>query len=245
VIGFLFWLTLRQLIGKRSTLALLALAAVPVVLALIFRLSDPDIEPERWTVRVLYLGLVVTTVLSLTALLIGTSVIGDELEDGTASYLLTKPISRWQILVGKLLASWAVTAALVVTSTGVSGLIALQGLGGNGVVLGFSAAMLIASLAYSTAFVLLSVVTSRALIAGLVYAFIWEGAITEIFRGTRYLSIRHQTIGLADWLSDAAPRNLDAYVRGETALVLMAMVIAAGFILAGRRLERIEVRESS
>jgi ABC-2 type transport system permease protein len=81
------------------------------------------------------------------------------------------------------------------------------------------------------------------LIAGLVYAFIWEGAITEIFRGTRYLSIRHQALGIADWISEASPQNLDAYLRGETALVLIAIVSAGAFILAGRRLERIEVRE--
>jgi ABC-2 type transport system permease protein len=242
VIGFLFLLTLRQLVGKRSTLALLALASLPVILALIFRLSEPEIEPERWTVRVLYLGLVVTLVLSLTALVLGTSVMGDELEDGTATYLLTKPISRWQILTGKLMAAWTVTAALVVPSTGLSGLIALEGLGDR-VIVGFSAAMAIATFAYSSAFVLLSLLTTRALIAGLVYAFIWEGAITEIFRGTRYLSIRHQALGIADWISEASPQNLDAYLRGETALVLIAIVSAGAFILAGRRLERIEVRE--
>ena len=49
--------------------------------------------------RTLYQGLVVAIVLPLTALLVGTSALGDEFEDGTAVYLLTKPIPRWQILL--------------------------------------------------------------------------------------------------------------------------------------------------
>jgi ABC-2 type transport system permease protein len=244
VIGFLYYLTLRQLLGKRSTLLLIGLAAIPVALAVIFRLSDPDTDPEHWTLQ-FYLAFVVAAVLPLTALLIGTSVLGDEIEDGTVTYLLTKPVPRWQILIGKLLAAWTLTALLVVTATAVSGLIALQGEPQKGIVVGFSVAMIVGTLAYSTAFVLLSVVTSRALIAGLVYAFIWEGAVTELFRGTRYLSIRHQSLGLADWISDASPENFDAYVGGAAALVLIVLVVVACTVLAVRRLERVEVREPS
>ncbi len=76
----------------------------------------------------------------------------------------------------------------------------------------------IGALAYAVVFALLSIVTSRALIAGLVFVFIWEGAVTGIFQGMRYLSIRHYTLGLADWLSDVPRDYLDAYVGGMTAL---------------------------
>ena len=45
---------------------------------------------------------------------------------------------------------------------------------------------------------MLSVVTSRALIAGLIYVFIWEGLVNGLFAGTRLLSVRHYTLGVAD-----------------------------------------------
>lgn len=221
------------------------LAAMPVILALVYRLSDPDNDPERWTARVLFFGFIVTAVLPLTALLFGTSVLGDELEDGTAVYLLTKPLQRWQILVPKLAAAWLVTAAMLVTSSVASGLLALEGSGDAGLVIGFGLAVAIGSLAYSCVFVLLSVVTTRALITGLIYVFLWEGAITGIFHGTRYLSIRHYTIGLAEWLGDVPPSAFEAYLSGTTALVMTMITIVIAVVFAVRKLQEIEVREAS
>ena len=245
MIGFIFTLTLRQLLSRRSTLLMAGLAAVPVLLALVYRLSDPDNDPERWTARVLFFGLTVTAVLPLTALLFGTSVLGDELEDGTAVYLLTKPIKRWQILLPKLAAAWVVTAAMLVTSTVASGLLALEGNGDASMVIGFAVAVAVGALAYACVFVLLSVITTRALIMGLIYVFLWEGAITGIFHGTRYLSIRHYTIGLADWLGDVQPSAFVAYLSGTTALVMTAITIVIAVVMAVRKLEEIEVRETT
>ncbi|MPZ48071.1 MAG: ABC transporter permease subunit [Dehalococcoidia bacterium] len=244
MIGFIFLLTLRQLIGRRSTLLLAGLAALPVLLAIVFRLSDTGTEAGEWTAQVLYLGLVVTAVLPLTALLLGTCVLGDEFEDGTAVYLLTKPLPRWQILAPKLAAAWLLTASLVLTSTVVSGVIALKG-GDSAIITGFGIAMVIAALAYCTVFVVLSVATTRALIAGLIYVFLWEGAVTGIFEGVRYLSIRHTALGIADWIAAVPEDTFDAYVGGETAAILLAVAIIGGALFANRKLEQVEVRESS
>ena len=98
-----------------------------MLVALLFRLSDTTREPaDTGHQTSLYGGLIMTAVLPLTALLYGTSVLGDELEDGTAIYLLTKPIPRWQILLPKLIAPWLLTSLLVVASTVVSGVIAID-----------------------------------------------------------------------------------------------------------------------
>jgi ABC-2 type transport system permease protein len=196
---FILGLTIRQLAGRKSTLLLLALCAVPLLLAAIFRLSDPDIDSERWVANTLMLGLVITLVLPLTTLLLGASVLGDELEDGTVAYLLTKPLARWQILLPKLAASWLVALALILPP--------------------------------------------RALIGGLIYVFVWEGAITSIFAGTRYLSIRHAALGIAGDLAGASPAVFDPYVNGTTALVLIAFVTLAAGYYANLRLRRLELRE--
>jgi ABC-2 type transport system permease protein len=227
---------------RKSTLLLLGLALLPVLLALLFRLTDNDDDPRTWTSEVLYRGLIITAVLPLTALMFGTSVIGDELEDGTAVYLMTKPLPRWEILLPKLVAAWLLTSAFLVVSTLVSGLIAIDS-GGREVVYGAAIAMVLGSLVYTALFVMLSVLSTHALIIGLIYVFIWEGALAGLFEGVRYLSVRHYTLGVADWASGHVPETFDAYVNGGTALVLMAIVTVFAAALANRRLQHAEIRE--
>ncbi len=244
MIAFLLQLTLRQLAFRKTTLMLIALSSLPVLVALVYRLSDTTDDPNHWTARALYLGLMMSVVLPLTALLYGTSVLGDELEDGTAVYLLTKPVPRWQILLPKVIAAWIMTASLVFVSTLISGLIAIKS-GDTNIVVGACIAVVIGALAYCTVFALLSLITNRALIAGLVYVFLWEGALSGLFEGLRYLSIRHYTIGLSDAFAGKVPNTYDAYVSGEAALILTIVVTALAALMAHRRLQQIEVREAT
>ncbi len=244
MIGFVFSLTLRQLIVRKSSLLFLGLALLPVLIAVILRFSHPAGEdPERLATRMIMVNLIVTTVLPLTALFQGTSVLGDELEDGTIVHLLTKPIARWQILMPKIAAAWLVTSGYCGIATLVGGAIGFHGV--TSVVIGFTIAVLLGSLAYSAFFVLLSLLTSRALISGLVYVFIWEGVLTGIFQGLRYLSIRHYTLGIADGIGHINPDFYNAYVGGLTAAILMAIVTVIVVVWANRRLQEVEVREPS
>ena len=123
--------------------------------------------------------------------------LGAEIEDRTAVYLLSKPIARSRIIVAKLLAAWTLTTATVLSSGLVAGAIALYDEPKAGI-LGFGVGIALGGLVYSALFVLLSVITSRALIAGLIYVFIWEGLVNGFFAGTRLLSVRHYTLGVAD-----------------------------------------------
>jgi ABC-2 type transport system permease protein len=240
----IFHLTLRQLAFRRSSLLLMGLCAIPLLIALVYRIEEPGGIPERFMARGLFLGLIVTAVLPLTALLFGTTAIGDEVEDGTVIYLLTKPVPRWEILAPKLAAAWLLTALFVIPAGVAACFVAVNGVDA-GLALALVLSLLVGALAYDSVFALLSIVTSRALIAGLVYVFLWEGAVTSIFTGTRYLSVRHYTLGLADWLAGTHLRYLDAYVGGVTALVLVTLVTIACVLLANRRLEELEVREAT
>jgi ABC-2 type transport system permease protein len=239
---FILGLTLRQLLLRKSTLLLVALGCIPVLIAVVFNLSDPDTDPERWTARMLT-AIVVTGVLPLTALMFGASALGDELEDGTAVYLLTKPLQRWQVLLPKVAAPWLLTSAFVFTAAVVSGFIALGEF--SALAWGFAVGSVIGALAYSAVFVVLSIVTTRALVAGLIYVFIWEGALTGIFEGLRNLSIRHYTLGIAEWLADTAPATFDASLSGTTAIIMVSVVTVAAAFIANRKLEEMEVREAT
>ena len=106
MIGIIAALTLRQLLGRGRTVLLGLLALLPILLAIVYRLGSEDTDQQRWVAQVLFDGLVVTILLPLLALVYGTAALGAEIEDGTAVYLLAKPVSRAEIIVGKLLAAW-------------------------------------------------------------------------------------------------------------------------------------------
>lgn len=236
-------LTLRQLLGRRRVLLSALLALVPVALALAYRLGGRGTDPQEWAADALLAGLVATTVLPLVALVHGTACLGAELDDGTALQLLATPVPRSRIVAAKLMAASAVTVVTVVPSALVAAAIALQGEPDGGLLAGFGLALAAGSVVYVALFLALRIVTSRALVAGLVYILIWEGVVNGLFAGTRLLSIRHGTLGLADAVVDL-PRVFDAPLAPVTALVVLAAAGVGGTWLAVRRLERWEIGET-
>ncbi|RLC57669.1 MAG: hypothetical protein DRI30_03835 [Chloroflexi bacterium] len=234
-----FKLTLRQFAGQRRSLLLIGLALIPLALAVLFRLGE-HLDQHEETANFLA-DVVITAILPLVCLILGTSALGSEIEDGTAVYLLAKPVPRRDIIAGKFAASALIAAAFLVPATALSGLIGLQGVSEEGIATGFTVAVLVGVLAYSAVFILLSVATSRALLIGLAYVFIWEGLITELFSGTRYLSIRQYCLGIADLISTVSERDFEANLGGVEALVLATVVVATALVLAVRRLEAFEL----
>lgn len=237
-------LTLSQLLGRGRTILLGLVALLPILLAVVYRLGSQDGDQQKWVAQILLDGLIVTILLPLLALVYGTAALGAEIEDGTAVYLLAKPVSRARIICGKLLAAWALTAGTVLVSALVAGAVGLHGASGNGLLPGFAIALVVGSLVYCSLFLMLSVFTSRALIAGLVYIFIWEGLINGLFSGTRLLSVRHYTLAVADLVVDL-PRVFDARLGSAPALCLAAAAVGGSVYFGIRRLRRFEIGEST
>lgn len=228
--------TLRGLLGRRRTLLMLLLAALPVLIGLLVRLSDARIEIDR-----ILDAMLVQTVLPLVALVLGTAALGSELEDGTAVYLMIKPVPRWRIVGAKMLVAAGLTVALMVPSTVLAGVLA----GGTGsasltTTVAFAIAMAVGGSAYASVFVALSAFTSRALVVGLGYTMIWEGVLAGLFDGTRFLSIRQATLGIARGLAgdDRASASLDLAMS----VAIIAVAVVAAFVLGSVRLTRFEVR---
>ena len=237
-----FTLTLRQFAGQRRSLLIFGLALIPIALAIIFRLGE-HLDQHQETANFLA-DIVVTVILPLACLILGTSALGSEIEDGTAVYILAKPVPRRDIIAAKFAASVLIAAAFVVPATAISGLIGLQGVSEEGIVTGFAIATLVGVLAYTAVFILLSVATSRALLVGLAYVFIWEGLITELFSGTRYLSIRQYTLGIADFFATVSKQDFEASLGGPEAFILASVAAATALVLAVRRLESFELTDT-
>lgn len=234
VMAALIGVTLRGLLGRRRTLLLVLLVGLPVLIALLVRASGgrPDADRVLDT-------LVIRTVMPLVALILGTAAIGSEIEDGTAVFLMVKPIARWRIALAKAVVAAGLTAVLVVPAVVLTGLL----LGGRAdpltAVVGFSIASLVGGSAYAVAFLALSVFTSRALLLGLAYTLIWEGVLSGLLEGTKFLSIRQATLGLAATLGARVPG--DPLVPMVSVAVLVTVLIGA-FLLASLRLSRFEIR---
>jgi ABC-2 type transport system permease protein len=227
-------LTLRALLGRRRTVLLALLAALPVLVALLARISGRT--PGEATL----FDATVRTVLPLVALVFGTSALGSELEDGTAVYILAKPIRRAQVSLAKAGVAGSLTAGLVVASTLGSGLLA----GGTlPTTVAFGVAAAVAAFAYVALFLAASAFTGRALILGLIYTLIWEGALAGILEGTRQFSIREATLSLAAALAPSGS-GIEGGLELGGAVGLLVVVIAGGLALATWRLARWEVRGS-
>ena len=227
--------TLRGLLGRRRLLLMLVLASIPVLLGALVQLRGGRADVER----VLAI-LVVQTVMPIVALILGTASLGPEIEDGTVVYLLTKPIRRWLVAFAKIAVAVAVTAALVVPVTIITGML----VGGMrpeplAMTFAFAVACLAGGAAYAAVFVALSTMTGRALVIGLVYVLIWEGALGELLEGTRFLSIRQATLGIvAGLLGDTDGTALQIGV----AAVVLTIAILASLSLTSWRLARFELR---
>ena len=225
--GALVAVTLRGLLGR-----------LPILVGLLIRLGGGRSDaPEILDT------LVIRTVLPLIALVFGTAAIGSEIEDGTAVYLLAKPIARWRIALAKLGVAAGLTAALAVPPIVLTGLL-VEGFGGAslGTAFGFALAAIAGGTAYAVAFAALGVVTSRALVVGLGYTLLWEGVLAGLLEGTRFMSIRQGTLGVAAALT-GDDVGVDALEPVVSVLILLVVVVG-GFLLTTRLLMRFQVRSA-
>ena len=241
--GTVFTLTLRQFFGQRRSLLLFLLAIVPLGLAIIYRVGD-HLDQHDWTANVLLDGIVITTVLPLACLILGTAALGSEIEDGTAVHILAKPIPRLDIIIAKFAASALIVAAFVIPAAAVSTLIAVSGTSESGLTSAIVISTAVGVIAYTAVFIFLSILSSRSLLFGLAYVFIWEGLVTSLFGGTRVISIRQYCLGIADLITTVDTDIFEAELNGIAALALAATVTAFALYLATRRLQRLELTET-
>lgn len=109
----LFRLSVEQFARGRRLLALAALFLLPTALALIARYYNPQFHEDRADVEELILFYMIPQALvPLTALILASGMIRDEVEGQTLTYLWIRPLPRPSIYLAKLLAAWCVSAAL-------------------------------------------------------------------------------------------------------------------------------------
>jgi ABC-2 type transport system permease protein len=211
-------ITTRGLFGRKRVFVLIPLPLILIGIAILARSAGA--QPSDWAEPVI-VGLGFSSTLPVIALIVGTGVLGSEIDDGTVTHILAKPLPRSEIVFTKL----AVSAAIITLVAGIPmfvvGLIA----GSSALAFSLFVASVVAALAYSAVFLLLSLVTRRPVLVGLVYVVLWEGVLGNVLTGTRQLSIAQYAVSIADWLT---PTDLIAGQVSVPVSWVMAGVFAVG-----------------
>jgi ABC-2 type transport system permease protein len=220
-------MTARAMLGRRRVLLLLPMPVLLVGLALLGHTSS--VPANEWGPVVIgNLGLGV--ILPLTALIVGSSVLGMEIEDGTITHVLATPLPRSEIVLAKLVVAVGVTIAAAVVPLAVVGAVAES----RGLAIGLFAGGTVAALTYSSVFLALSVVTRRPVAVGLVYIMLWESLLTNFVDGARVFSIAQYAVALTDGLADSAV--LDGQLSTVTAAIMAAVFLVLATTAATNRL---------
>jgi ABC-2 type transport system permease protein len=169
-------MTTAQILGLRRLLGLGALALLPGVI--VYLSTGSVTATGRLEVFLgITVGLFFSVVVPVVTLVLSASALGDERRDQTLSFVVLRPISRRGIAAAKIGA--AVAASGFVVGLGAIALGVAMGLRHEewGYTVPLIAGAVIAAATYAALFTPLGYVTERATLAGLAFAFLWEGAV--------------------------------------------------------------------
>jgi ABC-2 type transport system permease protein len=191
---FGFYVSLGRRSGRTRTLALVGL--IPVALAIVVRIvlrgREGDIAAVFSEILMVFFLQIYIVVLSL---FYGTSIAAEEVENRTLAYLLTRPVPKTAVVLGKYAAygvlmfamtAIGLTASFVVLNASRLGDPALYA-----VLLKSLGVLWLGLLAYTALFAFFGMVLKRAIILGLIFGFGWETVIQYFPGSTQRFSIVH------------------------------------------------------
>ncbi|HZR23038.1 MAG TPA: ABC transporter permease [Vicinamibacterales bacterium] len=188
----IFDLSLGQMLWSRRSVFLGVLLGGPVALAVALRVISAmytsgfringAMTPGSTIFGMMIWLLYIRFIVPILGVFYGTSLIADEVDDKTITYLFTRPIPRRAVLIGKYLAYLVCTILLVLPSVMLVFFLVVP-TGGSTVAEAFPplladfAMLAIGLAAYGALFAFVGTRLKRPLIIGLVFAFGWEPAV--------------------------------------------------------------------
>lgn len=177
----------RTFLSKRALIAA-GLACLPVGVSLLVATVSRFEGPPPFE-AMLHMGwFLQIPIVVLIALIVGSAVVAEEIEDRTITYLFTRPIPRASIVVGRYLAALVlVLVVLGIDSFLVQHILSgLRGPKGETIELpaGFGArlcgSLLMGGAVYTAAFAALGALVKRPVLVGLAYAFVVEALLGNL-----------------------------------------------------------------
>ncbi len=193
VLWTLYAFTVRQHLHGKRWMVMGVLFLLPAGLAILIRSIDPNVASIHLEFLFAFM-LIPQALLPLLALLYASGMIQDEQEEQTITYLLIRPLPRWALYTFKLLATLTTAAVLTALFTAITYAAIYLGkdVSAETVIRRCVEAAGIHSLAvmtYCCLFGLMSLLTKRTLIVGILYSVIFEGLLANMPFGIRLLTV--------------------------------------------------------
>ncbi len=193
----LYVLTLRQHLHGKRWMVMGGMFLLTAGLVILVRATSHDVPPIQLEFIFAFL-FVPQAILPLLALVYASGIVRDEQEEQTMTYLLIRPIPKWALYAVKLLATLTTTICLAVALTVL--IYAAIYLGAESDVVDVPLRCLKAASihalavgAYCCLFGLISLLTNRALVLGILYAALFEGLLANMPFSIRLATVIYYT----------------------------------------------------
>jgi ABC-2 type transport system permease protein len=224
-------LLIRTQITVPRLLGIAGLGALAVLIGLFARWDDNSAQAAADSVSSYGLALLVP----LAALWLGSSAIGDLVEDRLLVYLWLKPVSRWQLPLAAILAVVSVVVPLTAVPLTASAFVA----GAGELAWATLLAAVLSALAYAGLFVAAGLWFRRAIWWGLAFILVWENAVAYLAGGAS----RFTVVGWATSVLGLAP-DIDLQLRAGSAgvaIVVLPVIAVLAWIVATWRYRTADV----
>jgi len=246
-----FEMSLGEMLWSRRTIFMGLVVGLPVLMALVIRLFDlagaSGIRINNMAVNgpaifgLMVWAFFVKFSVPVLGVFYGTSLIADEVEDKTITYLFTRPIAREAVLIGKYLAYLACTIFVVLPSIVLVWLLVIPmggSLGANFLDLIKDLGIVAVGLAvYGAVFAVIGAYFKRPLLIGLAFIFGWETAVLAFPGSFKMLSVAYYLQGLVPHAmpNDSFASMMQAFFQeppsltGSLATMAVILVVFLGF----------------
>ena len=251
----IFELSLGEMLWSRRTIFMGLVVGLPVVLALVIRLFElvgsTGVRVNNTAVDgPAVFGLIIWAFflkfsIPVLGVFYGTSLIADEVEDKTITYLFSRPISREAVLFGKYLAYMGCTVLVVLPSIMLVWLLVIPmggSLGANFIDLVKDLGIVVIGLAsYGAVFAFIGAKFKRPLLIGLVFVFGWEQAVLMVPGSFQLFTVAYYLQGLVPHAmpNDSIASMVQAIFRQTPSLgssLVSLVVITAAFLYMAARI---------
>lgn len=224
-------LVLRTQVSIPRLAGIGALSALAVVIGVFARFDANPEQAAADAVASYGLGILVP----LATLWLGTSALGDLVEDRLLVYLWLKPVPRWQLPAAAILATVVIVVPLAALPLAASVLVA----GAGGLVWPTLLGASLGALAYSGLFVAAGLWFKRAVWWGLAFVVIWENIVAYTAEG----AARFTVLGWAVSVLGLGPQDSEQLEAGSAAVafVVLPAIAIAGWLIATWRYRRADV----
>jgi len=254
----IFDLSLGQMLWSRRSVFLGLVVGSPVVLAAALRMAEMtgllfsfrDARPAGATIYGMMIWLIyVRFLVPVLGVFYGTSLIADEVDDKTLTYLFTRPIQRSAVIFGKYFAYLICTVLLLLPSVLIVFFLVVPI--GRGRTIGQMFPVMLTDLgmlalglaAYGAVFAFVGARLKRPLVAGLVFALGWEPAVLIAPGYLKRVTVAYylQALVRHEMPQDSPASALLQIFREipgiSTSLIGLTIIVGLGLWLAGRTVE--------